>query len=134
MIRSSTRGHELTEFALCVPIVILIFLVPVQIQRLWMRQFSLEILAGDIARDLGARPGDAALLQSRAAALVGPDTSAAVALRALAAPVAASPRRPRRWDTVEVALRRPADVGFPIPSSYVCRATARELRLAGDAP
>ena len=134
MMRSSSRGHELVEFALCVPVLILIFLVPVQVQRLWMRQFSLEVRAAEVARDLGARAGDAAVLAARAAALVGPGITAVVDIRSLAAPVSAPPRRPRRWETVDVTLSHPADIGFPVPSDLVCRAAARELRLCGDAP
>lgn len=134
MMRSSSRGHELVEFALCVPVLILIFLVPVQVQRLWMRQFSLELRAAEVARDLGGRAGDAAVLAARAAALAGPGITAVVGVRSLAAPVSAAPRRPRRWETVEVALSRPADVGFPVPSDAVCRAAGREVRLAEDAP
>jgi hypothetical protein len=125
---------NLVEFALCVPIVFVLFGAPIQIERLWYRQFTLEQTAYDVARALGAQPGDAAALTGTASARVGAGTSAAVRIRSLASVPAAPPRRARSFDVIELDLSRPSGVGFPLPSSYVCRAHARELRLRESLP
>ena len=123
---------NLVEFVLCVPVVAALFLAPIQVQRLWLRQFALEREAFRIARALGAEPGDAAQLGAFAATLAGPDTSCEVRLRDLQPPLSAPPRLPRKWNVIEVDLARPSGVSFPPAASPVLRAHARELRLRGE--
>lgn len=124
---------HLVEFALCIPVVIALFAAPIQLQRLWARQFALERLAVDVARALGSEPGDAARLSAVARALAGADTAVAVRVRPLAPPLLSPLRRPRTLEVVEVDLARQSGIGFPFPSAFVCRAHARELRSRGAA-
>ncbi len=126
MIRAD-RGNAVVEFVLCLPVIVALFVAPLQLLRLWYRQFALERRAFDLARALGAEAGDGARLSAVAAALCGAGTT--VAVRVLQPPVALAGRRPRRWEAVEVSLGEAASLGFPLPSSVPLTARARDLRL-----
>ncbi len=128
MLRTA-RGHAVVEFALCIPVVLALFFAPIQVLRLWYRQFSLERLAFDVARALGAEGGDAPHLLAVATALAGGGTAVTVGLRTLQPPLPVPGRRARTWEAVDVTLSQPATLGFPFPSSLTCRADATELRL-----